>query len=521
MSSASPISQSSHNLINDRSKRYQRHRQNQANSSSNLEDGGSSSGSSNETIAHDNNPCDHITKNLIANNNNVDTTSQQTNVSNSNNDPSETTLTNDYEPETQTTTSSVEAQDDGDGSFVATLNPERKSSNRHALRIPKINLKAAKMLGMTESDLLSTTDRESTSLSQLMLTDRQNSITTARTSRSGSTRKREHRASVYVSNLEDLIKNSQNKIGEEVSPQDKEYELMKVINRGVNKLLDNVSEEIDPTTPSGDKIGRWKNVNFEDEYNTDITFTFRDMGAEFKLYCPTVFEHLRHIFRVSEIEFKKQLGCINTGNYSRLGTPGKSGAFFFVTPSMRYLLKSVTEEELNTMIELIPPYHRHVQKNPYTLMSNFFLLFEVTTKQSKREIFIVMNNVFWTPLTIHRKYDLKGSTAGRVASESERKKKSPILKDKDISDGEIKLNLDLKNSFYRRIENDVRFLQENDIMDYSLLLGVHNCAQRTHDENVLIARYKLPSPNDTTFSGFQRNYCASNDGKEIYCKFSV
>ena len=208
------------------------------------------------------------------------------------------------------------------------------------------------------------------------------------------------------------------------------------------------------------------------------------------------------------------MGC-HTGNYSRVGTPGKSGAFFFITKSTGYLLKSVTEEELATALEMLPNYHKHVQKNPYTLLSNFYLLFEITLKQTKYR-FIVMNNVFFTPLTIHRKYDLKGSTAGRVASESERKKKSPILKDKDINQGDVKLNLTLKQNFYRRLENDIIFLQENDIMDYSLLLGIHNHEQRSSEENRMVSKFRLPQPDDTSFSGRQKNYCSSLDGKEIY-----
>ena len=213
------------------------------------------------------------------------------------------------------------------------------------------------------------------------------------------------------------------------------------------------------------------------------------------------------------------MGC-HTGNYSRVGTPGKSGAFFFITKSTCYLLKSVTEEELATALEIMPNYHRHVQKNPYTLLSNFYLLFEMTYKQTKHR-FIVMNNVFFTPLTIHRKYDLKGSTAGRVASESERKKKSPILKDKDINQGDVKLNLNLKQNFYRRLESDVIFLQENDIMDYSLLLGVHNHEQRSEEENLIVSKFRLPLGEDTSFSGRQKNCCSSLDGKEVYCKLCI
>nr|CAG4711098.1 unnamed protein product [Naegleria fowleri] len=404
-------------------------------------------------------------------------------------------------------------------------NLNSQKSKKRVFKVPKINVGLMTRIESTDfdTDRFVTTDRESIPSSSRSSGGSMNSISniTARSSRGASFKKRldsmlkkESRADIYMANMQELIKNSQNKIGEEVTPSDKDFELMRVINRGTDRLLHKIS--LDDTRDGGDSsLKKMEDSNFEYEYDTDEVYIFRDIGAEFKLFCPTVFQHLRQLFRVSEWDFKKQMGC-HCGSYSRVGTPGKSGAFFFFTSSTSYLLKSVTEEELSTALELLPHYHKHIQKNPYTLLSNFYLLFEVTLRNQNKYRFIVMNNIFFTPLTIHRKYDLKGSTAGRVATESERKKKSPILKDKDIQQGDIKLNLDLKLNFYRRLESDVRFLQENDIMDYSLLLGVHNHSQRTEEESKITSRLRLPQPNDTSFSGWQRNTCSSSDGKEVY-----
>ncbi|KAG2388304.1 hypothetical protein C9374_000468 [Naegleria lovaniensis] len=400
-------------------------------------------------------------------------------------------------------------------------------SKKRVFKVPKINVGLTTRIESTgfDTDRFVTTERGTTITSNMSSMSSSSSSSnnnhTARSSRGASFKKRldsmlkkENRADIYMANMQELIKNSQNKIGEEVTATDKDFELMKVINRGTDRLLHKIS--LDETRDGGDSnLKKIEDSNFEFEYDTDEVYIFRDIGAEFKLFCPTVFQHLRQLFRVSEWDFKKQMGC-HCGSYSRVGTPGKSGAFFFFTSSTSYLLKSVTEEELSTSLELLPHYHKHIQKNPYTLLSNFYLLFEVTLRNQNKYRFIVMNNIFFTPLTIHRKYDLKGSTAGRVATESERKKKSPILKDKDIQQGDIKLNLDLKLNFFRRLESDVRFLQENDIMDYSLLLGVHNHSQRTEEESKIISRLRLPQPTDTSFSGWQRNTCASSDGKEVY-----
>lgn len=47
--------------------------------------------------------------------------------------------------------------------------------------------------------------------------------------------------------------------------------------------------------------------------------------------------------------------------------------------------------------------------------------------------FIVMNNLFQTPLPIHRRYDLKGSTQGRGAGTTEPDGAGTILKDLDLN----------------------------------------------------------------------------------------
>jgi 1-phosphatidylinositol-4-phosphate 5-kinase len=83
-----------------------------------------------------------------------------------------------------------------------------------------------------------------------------------------------------------------------------------------------------------------------------------------------------------------------------------------------------------------------------------------------------MNNVFQTSLRIHERYDLKGSTLGRCASEDEKKKENPILKDLDVSTN-IYLGKEKTDVVLKQLESDCGFLRENLVMDYSLLLGVH------------------------------------------------
>ena len=79
-------------------------------------------------------------------------------------------------------------------------------------------------------------------------------------------------------------------------------------------------------------------------------------------------------------------------------------------------------------------------------------------------------------LQVHRKYDLKGSTVDREASDKEKAKKDPTLKDMDfLNDGaKIKIGDDAREKLLETLTADVEFLTKNAIMDYSLLLGIHD-----------------------------------------------
>ncbi|KAK6025754.1 1-phosphatidylinositol-4-phosphate 5-kinase [Ostertagia ostertagi] len=91
---------------------------------------------------------------------------------------------------------------------------------------------------------------------------------------------------------------------------------------------------------------------------------------------------------------------------------------------------------------------------------------------------LVMNNLLPQNVTMHEKYDLKGSTYKRLASKSERAKASPTLKDLDFIENHPNEGLSMDpisyDSLIRTISRDCLVLESFKIMDYSLLVGIHN-----------------------------------------------
>src|SRR3989338_7916597 len=107
--------------------------------------------------------------------------------------------------------------------------------------------------------------------------------------------------------------------------------------------------------------------------------------------------------------------------------------------------------------------------NPSTLITRFYGLYSIKPKSNKLNNvrFIIMNNVFDTKLFVEERYDLKGSTIGRHASEKERKRETPILKDLDFLDShrKLKIGAEMKQKVMSQLESDCRFLQDMKIMD--------------------------------------------------------
>lgn len=96
-----------------------------------------------------------------------------------------------------------------------------------------------------------------------------------------------------------------------------------------------------------------------------------------------------------------------------------------------------------------------------------------------------MNNLLPTSIKMHEKYDLKGSTYKRKANKYEKSKESPTYKDLDfmeIHPEGISLEADTYNALVKTLQRDCRVLESFKIMDYSLLIGVHNLDQAAKEK---------------------------------------
>ncbi|KVI03447.1 MORN motif-containing protein [Cynara cardunculus var. scolymus] len=179
-----------------------------------------------------------------------------------------------------------------------------------------------------------------------------------------------------------------------------------------------------------------------------------------KDYCPLVFRTLRMLFKVDAADY--MLSICGNDALRELSSPGKSGSFFYLTHDDRYMIKTIKKAEVKAILRMLSAYYNHFRVFENTLLTKFFGLHcvKLTGPAQKKVRFIIMGNLFCTDYLIHRRFDLKGSSLGRLTDKPESEiQTTTILKDLDLN--------------FMQIDRDCDFLEQERIMDYSLLVGLH------------------------------------------------
>ncbi|XP_044225265.1 phosphatidylinositol 4-phosphate 5-kinase type-1 gamma-like isoform X1 [Thunnus albacares] len=196
----------------------------------------------------------------------------------------------------------------------------------------------------------------------------------------------------------------------------------------------------------------------------------------FKTYAPVAFRYFRELFGIRPDDY---LYSLCNEPLIELTNPGASGSIFYVTRDDEFIIKTVMHKEAEFLQKLLPGYYMNLNQNPRTLLPKFFGLYCVQCGGKNIRV-VVMNNILPRSVRMHLKFDLKGSTYKRRASKKEREKSKPTFKDldflSDIPEG-LTLDQDTYSALVKTLQRDCLVLESFKIMDYSLLLGIHNKTQ--------------------------------------------
>uniref|UniRef100_A0A1A7Y8Z0 1-phosphatidylinositol-5-phosphate 4-kinase n=1 Tax=Iconisemion striatum TaxID=60296 RepID=A0A1A7Y8Z0_9TELE len=254
--------------------------------------------------------------------------------------------------------------------------------------------------------------------------------------------------------------------------------ILSVLMWGVNHTINELSNVPVPVMLMPDDFKAYSKIKVDNHLFNKENLPSR---FKFKEYCPMVFRNLRERFSIDDQDYQNSLtrsAPLNSDSQGRFGNR------FLTSYDHRFVIKTVSSEDIAEMHNILKKYHQFiVECHGNTLLPQFLGMYRLTV-DGVETYMVVTRNVFSHRLTVHRKYDLKGSTVSREASDKEKAKELPTFKDNDFLNEGHKLQIgdDNKKYFLEKLKRDVEFLATLKIMDYSLLVGIHDVERAEQEE---------------------------------------
>lgn len=221
--------------------------------------------------------------------------------------------------------------------------------------------------------------------------------------------------------------------------------------------------------------------------------------VDFRDYRPQEFARVRQLSAISTDSYLSSMRSATQEHYGE----GKSGAFLYYSGDRRFVLKTCTKHEQKYILDLLPAYTRHLEKNPESYISRYVGCHQLKL-YGKVVRFTVMLSVFDPKVGIHERFDLKGSWVGRI-DKSGRKgtlcicrycggqfivgmskdccpshplpnrghEQDSCGKDLNWASRHLDIEANPAHQLNAQLVADSNFLASIDSLDYSLLVGIH------------------------------------------------
>eukprot|EP00048_Salpingoeca_helianthica_P009261 m.133061 g.133061 ORF g.133061 m.133061 type:complete len:414 (-) comp14820_c0_seq2:28-1269(-) len=214
----------------------------------------------------------------------------------------------------------------------------------------------------------------------------------------------------------------------------------------------------------------------------DLHLTAGDTAFDFTAYLQSDCATVRALSGLTEDEYAASFR--DAPGRSNLLSGGRSGSLVCRTHDARLVFKTMKMEELTLLLGLFDGYIEHLRTFPYSMLSRYLGLYRIK-RGTQTLLLMVMGNSLNKGVPIHETYDLKGSSVGRQSfarSNTMSGSGGGVGKDLDLK-RRIRMDPASYALVQAQIMADVGFLHEHQLMDYSMLLGIHVCdATCAHNE---------------------------------------
>lgn len=217
-------------------------------------------------------------------------------------------------------------------------------------------------------------------------------------------------------------------------------------------------------------------------------------------YSPEIFRNILHFDNIDEKQLIKSFNLID--NILKLssfkGSEGKSGSIFFETHDKKFIIKTIREDELESMYnKLLEKYYNLFSTHLYSNLTRIYGLYTLILGISKVHV-VIMENIFpFDKKALICKYDLKGSSLGRRTKKLF-DKKGVTLKDNDYIELSNKypqytINLTEQGKFIINnvLSSDLDVLEQADLMDYSFFVCIAKKKDIKKEEDKIIIKDRI------------------------------
>ncbi|XP_066582542.1 1-phosphatidylinositol 3-phosphate 5-kinase isoform X2 [Prorops nasuta] len=236
-----------------------------------------------------------------------------------------------------------------------------------------------------------------------------------------------------------------------------------------------------------------QNMNASSENDEDKKVIKQQNYIEVQFHDATTNFFCRIYFAAQFATFRENVLPFGEDGYTRslsrsvqwAARGGKSGSTFCKTKDDRFIIKAMTRQEMQIFLVFGPNYFAYMEKcqqtKQPTLLGKIVGVYRVSYKNNTTNAalctnVLVMENLFYNR-SITDKFDLKGSVRNRLVNPDDiDHEEELVLLDENLlnmsCDSPLYIRSHSKAVLNRAIEQDTKFLADNSVMDYSLLVGL-------------------------------------------------